>query len=598
MRPGKLYFGDNLDVLRSGDFRDETIDLVYLDPPFNSNRDYNVLFQERDLSPSRAQIKAFEDCWHWDQDAQSTYEELTGPEAPVKGVPPTLSILIEALYRALPKRNDLLAYLVMMAPRLVELHRVLKPTGSLYLHCDPSASHYLKLVLDAIFGPERFVNEIIWKRSSAHSDTRQGAQHYGRISDTILFYSKTEKRTFNQQYLPYDQEYIERDYRRVEEGTGRRYRLSDLSGPGGAAKGNPFYEVMGVSRHWRYTKEKMDKLIAAGRVVQTRPGAVPQYKRYLDEMPGVAIQNIWTDVEVINNRSKEKLGYPTQKPVSLLERILKVSSNEGDVVLDPFCGCGTTIEAAQLFKREWIGIDITHLAIKVVRDRMASKFPGAEYELLGEPQDVESARVLAEVSPYEFQWWAVHRVKGRPIGGQHGSREGKRGRDRGVDGFIKFRSGNSVHEIIISVKGGRNVTPAMVRELRGTLERQKAAIGVLITMQEPSAEMRREAVEAGFFRTGGAKFPRLQLLSVQDLFNGKGVAYPASEPVGLAAEGSQAVLPGLERLPPPPRKGVRIKVPETPASEPTPILADDDAQKAHKSGTSSARAGNDNKKKG
>jgi site-specific DNA-methyltransferase (adenine-specific) len=264
--------------------------------------------------------------------------------------------------------------------------------------------------------------------------------------------------------------------------------------------------------------------------------------------------------------------------VALLERILTASTAPGDVVLDPFCGCGTTIEAAQALGRQWIGIDITHLAIHVVRERLAKKFPGVEYELLGEPQDTESARVLAETSPYQFQWWAVHRVGARPVGGEHGSREGRRGADRGVDGFIKFRSGNTVHEIVISVKGGRNVTPAMVRELRGTLERQKAAIGVLITMQEPSAEMRREAVEAGFFRTAGAKFPRLQILSVQDLFNGKVISYPASEPVGPSVEGAQAVLPGLERLPPPPRKGVRIKVPKNAASEPTPLRGADAQQ--------------------
>jgi adenine specific DNA methylase Mod len=255
-----------------------------------------------------------------------------------------------------------------MAPRLVELRRVLKPTGSLSLHCDPTMSHYLKVLLDAIFGAARFVNEIIWKRSSAHSDTKQGARHYGRLSDTILSYAKSEDWTFNTQFQPYDQEYIDRDYRRIEEGTGRRYRIDNIQGPGGAAKGNPFYEVIGVSRYWRYSKERMQQLIAAGRIIQTRPGAVPQYKRYLDEMPSVPVQNIWTDIEVINNRSRERLGYPTQKPLSLMERIISVSSNKGDVVLDPFCGCGTTIDAAQKLGRRWIGIDITYLAVDLIEN--------------------------------------------------------------------------------------------------------------------------------------------------------------------------------------------------------------------------------------
>ena len=187
------------------------------------------------------------------------------------------------------------AYLVMMAIRLVELHRVLKPTGSIYLHCDPTASHYLKLAMDAIFGVQNFVNELTWKRSSAHSDAKQGAKHFGRVSDTILFYSKSDTRTWNPQYQPYDQEYVDRDYRRVDE-NGRRYRIDNIQGPGGAAKGNPSYEFLGVTRYWRYSKEKMAELHRQGRIIQTRPGAVPQYKRYLDEMPGVPVQNVWTDV--------------------------------------------------------------------------------------------------------------------------------------------------------------------------------------------------------------------------------------------------------------------------------------------------------------
>ena len=574
MRPGKLYFGDNLDWLRRPEFRDRSIDLVYLDPPFNSNRDYNILFQERDLTPSRAQIKAFEDCWHWDQDAQSTYEELTGPEATEKHVPPQLSILIGALYGALPRRNDLLAYLVMMAPRLIELRRVLKPTGSLYLHCDPTASHYLKLILDSIFGPRNLINEVIWQRTTAKALT---SRRLPNNHDALLAYSKTEAFKWNKDaaFLPYDRanlsdktssKYSHRDP------DGRRYQLTDLTNPN-PDRPNLTYELLGVTKVWRWTRERMQAAYKAGIVVQTRPGRVPRLKRYLDEQRGLPLGDVWSDIFPLNSQAQERLGYPTQKPVALMERIITLTTNPGDVVLDPFCGCGTTIEAAQKLGREWVGIDITHLAIKVVRDRMASKFPGVSYDLLGEPEDIEGARLLAEADPYQFQWWAVDRIHAHPVGGEHGSREGRRGRDRGVDGFIRFRAGVDVREIVVSVKGGRTINPAMVRELLGTVEAQKAAIGVLLTMQEPSEEMRRGAISAGFFRTGNQKYPRIQLLSVKDLFAGRTVHYPHVELPGAAVEVGQALLPGFEKLPPPPRRGVRITVPEHPATEAIPMVS-------------------------
>jgi DNA methylase len=306
----RLYYGDNLEILRRY-VKDESVDLVYLDPPFNSNRNYNVLFAEKDGSRAAAQIQAFEDTWHWDDGSERALQALVERGGKI-------SQALQAL-RQMLGASDMLAYLTMMAARLVELHRVLKSTGSLYLHCDATASHYLKLILDTIFDPRNFRNEIMWKRSSAHSDTKQGSRHFGRITDTILFYAKGPDNTWNPQYAPYDPAYVARDYRRVD-ADGRRYRISDLQGPGGAAKGNPYYEVMGVSRYWRYSRDKMEELIRQGRVIQTRPGAVPQYKRYLDEMPGVPLQNLWDDVPPLNNRSREVLGYPTQKPLALLPR--------------------------------------------------------------------------------------------------------------------------------------------------------------------------------------------------------------------------------------------------------------------------------------
>ncbi len=511
----RLFYGDNLDVLRQH-VPAGTVDLVYLDPPFNSNRSYNVIFNRHDVinEADSAQIQAFDDTWRWTPVTERQYTGYVGGELPNE--------VANALtaFRTLIGENDALAYLVNMAPRLVELHRVLKATGSLYLHCDPTMSHYLKVLLDAIFGPDRFVNEIIWKRSSAHSDSKQGSQHYGRVSDTILFYAKSDRQTFNTQYQPYDQSYIDRDYRRVEEGTGRRYRIGDMSGPGGAAKGNPFYEVMGVSRYWRYSKERMQELIEDGRIIQTRPGAVPQYKRYLDEMSGVPAQNIWTDIEVINNRSREKLGYPTQKPVALLERILNTSSNPDDVVLDAFCGCGTTIDAAIKLDRQWIGIDVTYIAVDLIEKRLEHTY-GAEirstYNVLGIPRDRAAALALFSRSPFDFERWAVSLVNGQP--------NQKQVADKGIDGVARFAidARGEVGRVLISVKGGRHLAPAMVRDLGGAVATQKAEMGVLITNSTPTRGMTDEANHAGSYQHPhyGQAFPRIQIITVDELLSGK-----------------------------------------------------------------------------
>ncbi len=336
-----------------------------------------MLFKEKGGEQSAAQIRAFDDTWHWTLESAGVYQDI------VQNGPRKLGDLLQAMVSFLG-HNDMMAYLVMMAARLLELHRVLKATGSIYLHCDSTASHYLRLVMDAIFGVENYRNEIIWKRASAHSDAKQGARHFGRITDTLLFYGKSGRTTFNPLYRPYDQSYIDRDYRRVDP-DGRRYRIDNLQGPGGAEKGNPSYEVMGVTRYWRYSKEKMEQLIREGRVIQTRPGAVPQYKRYLDEMPGIPAQSLWDDLPSINNRSKELLGYPTQKPEGLLERVIQTSSNEGDVVLDPFCGCGTAVAVAERLKRRWIGIDVTYLAINLVQRRLTDNFGSnlTPFEIIG-----------------------------------------------------------------------------------------------------------------------------------------------------------------------------------------------------------------------
>ena len=405
----RLYYGDNLTVLR-GTIADESVDLIYLDPPFNSQATYNVLFRGASGAQSRAQIEAFDDTCHWGDEAELAFDGvMTGHNSDA-------AEMLRSM-RAFLKENDMMAYLSMMAVRLLELHRVLKPTGSIYLHCDPTASHYLKILMDAIFGVVNYLNEITWKRTTAHSDAKQGRKGFGNVNDILLYYSKSESFKFNPQYAAYTRDYIDAKYPHTDSG-GRRYGLGDMTGPGGAAKGNPSYEVMGVRRHWRYSQANMNELIAQGRIVQPSPGAVPRYKRYLDEMFGIPMQNLWDDIPPINSQAQERLGYPTQKPQALLERILTASSNEGDVVLDPFCGCGTTIHAAQKLKRQWIGIDITHLAISLIEKRLKDAFPGIIYEIHGTPKDLEGARHLAARDRYQFQWWAVSLVNAIPFAGK------------------------------------------------------------------------------------------------------------------------------------------------------------------------------------
>ncbi len=522
-----LFYGDNLDILRSREyFPDACVDLIYLDPPFNSNRSYNVLFKDESGLESEAQITAFEDTWHWGRAAEDTYREL------VTGAPERVATAIGAL-RELIGANQMMAYLVMMAARLVELHRVLKPTGSLYLHCDPTASHYLKIILDTIFGPENFINEVIWKRTSAHSDVHQGAMHLGRVHDVILFYAKSEHQR-NLVYQEYDPEYIKQRFRHVEENTGRRYKTSDMTGPGGAAKGNPQYEVLGVTRYWRYSQERMLKFLEEGRIHQAHPGAVPRLKQYLDEMPGIPLQDVWIDVPPINSMAQERLGYPTQKPLELLERIIEASSNPGDVVLDPFCGCGTAIAAAHKLGRRWIGIDITHLSVALQKYRLLDMFgitPGEHYTVIGEPLTVDGARQLAQDDRFQFQFWALSLIQARPLGGEAGGRSGRRGPDRGIDGVIAFidEANGKPKRAIVQVKSGK-VSSRDIRDLVGTVEREKAAIGVFITLEPPTRDMETEAVSAGYYESPGwgQGYPRIQILTIEALLGGQKVDMPPS----------------------------------------------------------------------
>jgi len=521
MTDNTLYYGDNLKVLREH-VADESVDLVYLDPPFNSNAGYNVLFAEHDHTESAAQIRAFEDTWRWDAAAAEAFHDAV--QSGHGRVPDAMQG-----FHAMLGDSDMLAYLSMMAPRLIELHRVLKSTGSIYLHCDPTASHYLKMLLDAVFGPQNFLNEIVWKRTTAHSDKKQGATHFGRIHDIILRYARdiAEVEVYDI-IVAHDPAYIESHYRNVDE-NGRRFQWDNLTGPGGASKGNPYYEVLGVSGYWRYSRQRMANLIAEGLVAIPPKGKKPRLKRYLDEHHGMPLGSVWTDLPPINSQAKERLGYPTQKPERLLERIVKASSNEGDVVLDPFCGCGTAVAVAQKLKRRWIGIDVTHLAVNLIKHRLKDGFgveAGKDYSVVGEPEALADSRQLAEEDPFQFQAWALGLVGARI------STSSKKGADKGIDGRMFFhdeadtKSAATKH-VVLSVKGGKTGV-SHLRDLRGVIDREEAAIGVLITMQEPTKPMKVEAASAGFYTSPGWKSDhlRLQILTVEELLGGQSIDMP------------------------------------------------------------------------
>ncbi|MBI3953163.1 MAG: restriction endonuclease [Chloroflexi bacterium] len=504
-----LYYGDNLEVLRNRQwFPDECVNLVYLDPPFKSQQDYNLLFKTAKGTPAAAQVQAFTDTWKWNTAAKAEYEHLVS--APQ--VPGRVAKMIEAFYQFLGG-SEMMAYLVMMTPRLLELHRVLKPTGSLYLHCDPAASHYLKLVLDSVFGPGNFRNEVVWQRTSSHNDSKK----FGRVNDTILYYSKTQRFTWNPQYTEHDPEYIE-DFYRFHDAERGPYRLdhvirSATMGP----RPNLVYEYKGYTPPWgwRVTRDKLQALDRNGRLEWSKRGR-PYLRRFLYEMKGTPLKALWTDIPPIGAQANERLGYPTQKPVALLRRIIEASSNPGDVVLDPFCGCGTALVAAEELGRSWIGIDITYLAVDVMKRRLRDHFPNIQFKEDGQPKDVEGARALAQRDRYQFQFWALSQVGGQAVVSD------RRGPDRGIDGYLPYQVGSQVERAIISVKSG-SVGVSHVRDLHGTMQREKADCGLFITLEEPTAAMRKEAVDAGEYQMLGigARVPRIQILTVKELLQGK-----------------------------------------------------------------------------
>ncbi|MEE1652155.1 DNA methyltransferase [Brachybacterium sp. J144] len=517
MATNRLFYGDNLPVLREH-IATESVDLVYLDPPFNSNRSYSVIFGEhvkRDAD-ANAQIQAFDDTWHWTPETDRLYRDIL-IEAPT-----SVADAMQA-FRTLLGENDAMAYLVMMAPRLVELHRALKPTGSLFLHCDPTMSHYLKVLLDSIFGAVNSRNEIVWQRTGAKAlQTVRLANNH----DVILYYAKSDHAIWNsdEAFVPYDldalPEKTAKKYSHIEPGTGRRYQLDNLINPN-ANRPNLTYEFLGVTRVWRWTKERMQKGYEDGIVVQTAPGRVPRVKRYLDEQRGLPLGDVWTDIWPLNSQAAERLGYPTQKPLALLERIIKLTTEPGAVILDPFCGCGTTVDAAQKLGRSWVGIDITYISIDLIIKRLQATFGQSvmdDVEVDGIPYDMQSAQRLFEKSPFDFERWAVSMLHAQPNEKQVG--------DKGIDGVRRFIiDSQSVGKALVSVKGGKNVPPTHVRDLAGTVHNARdAQLGVLITLNDSLTRGAQEVINTSGVWThpaNGQDFPVLQHISVRDLMAGR-----------------------------------------------------------------------------
>lgn len=522
-----LFYGDNLRILQEH-IADESVDLIYLDPPFNSNANYNVLFKTPDGVQSQSQIEAFEDTWHWNIAAEAAYDAV------LKSGNSDAANMLAAM-RSFLGTNDMMAYLAMMAVRLLELHRVLKPTGSLYLHCDPTASHYLKLLLDAVFGATNFRNEIVWKRTTTHSDSKT----WSKVADCIFFYTKGAQFTWNTPREPHSDEYKASKYRHVDD-EGRIFRLDNMLSP--SPRPNMTYDWRGYPsppKGWRYSRETMARLDDEGRIWYPlhSDGSFdtskrPQLKRYLDEMAGGVMGTIWTDISPLNSQAQERLGYPTQKPLALLERILAASSNEGDVVLDPFCGCGTTVHAAQKMGRRWIGIDVTHLAVGLIKRRLTEAFPMADFQVLGTPQDVAAAQALADADKHQFQLWALSMLDNAvPYKG------GKKGADGGVDGYVFFQvpseggagSKTETGKAIVSVKGG-GVQDSHVKDLITTIDHEKAQMGLFVTLKPPTKPMITRAAAAGFYEAGGKTYPRVQILTIEELFDGKRPQMPWLDP--------------------------------------------------------------------
>ncbi len=545
----KLYYGDNLTIMRT--MPKSSVDLIYLDPPFNSQQNYNLLYRTLTGKPVPEQAEAF--CDTWEMDAQK--EELA------RNMPLLMRehgvedyyvdfwrLWIQALRNTQP---HLLAYMIYMVQRLLHMKVILKSTGSIYLHCDPTASHYIKVMMDGIFGHKNFRNEIIWRRTGSHGARRT----YGPIHDVILFYTKSDKYTFNVQKRPYMAGHVKGRYAKDEEG---RYKFTSggniLTGPGstGGESGAVWrgFDPTAKKRHWAIpgflaeqmppefrdlgVQAKLEALYQANLIDIKEGNAWPTPVRFLGKEDGAAMQDIWAaqpytegtvhgsseiidaDVAWLGTTSPERLGYPTQKPVGLLKRIILTSSNEDDVVFDPFCGCGSTVYAAEQTHRQWKGGDVAILAVKLIREILLEKYKlteGKHFEVDGIPVSLEQAQELFKRDPFQFQHWAVERAGGFPMQ--------KKVADKGIDGRLYFETKELLREMVISVKGGK-LRPTDVRDLAGVLSREEnAKLAGFISLQEPTPGMIEEASRAGTYEYAGNHYARIQLLTIRDMLEGK-----------------------------------------------------------------------------
>ena len=488
----RLYFGDCLEVMREN-IPEESVDLIYLDPPFNSKRLYNAFI-------GGAQWVAFDDTWRW-HEAINDFHEVASQ--------PSLAGLMEGL-RLILGECPHLAYLSYVANRLVECRRVLKPTGSIYLHCDPTMSHYLKAVMDGIFGIANFRNEITWVRSLPHND----AHRFGRSRDTILWYRCSGKVGFSPQYRPQKESSIKAHYRKGQD--GRFYRVASLIAPGGRG---PRYKFKGFERNWRFTQESMESLDAQG-LISIVPGKIPQRILFLEESKGALVQDHWDDIAPMNAVAKERLGYPTQKPLALLERIIKASTNDGDTILDPFCGCGTALHAAQNLGRKWIGIDICVNACKVIEQRLKGHFDSLwdNVAFIGMPKTRDDARFMAGSDPFRFERWAASLVDGMEANKkQHG--------DHGIDGWgrLPIKKGQFV-DTVSQVKGG-HTNPGHVQAFNRARQQAGAGMGIFTCFEDRvTTGMRNAAVHAGKFMNT----PVVQIYTVEDYFEGRKPKLPVA----------------------------------------------------------------------
>ena len=530
----RLYYGDCLTIMLEWPMA--WVDLIYLDPPFNSNRQYNAIYKDETGRPLPDQVEAFCDMWELDDERLRAIRNMPVLMADA-GIDDQAAKLWQLwMYALRGTQPRLLAYLSYMAQRLLIMHRLLKPTGSLYLHCDPTASHYVKALLDAVFGHQNFQSEVIWRRTSAHNAARK----WGPIHDTILMYSKSEHYKWNRVYTEYDPEYVKRAYRHSDEHGA--FQPSGLTGPGTrqGESGQPWRGInpTDVGRHWAVPQfpsfvdapadydaltltERLDALDDAGLIYWPPRGSVPRYKQYLSEAAGIPAQDIiWDIPPALGNQD---MGYDTQKPLALLDRIIRASSDEGDIVLDPFCGCATTIEAAHNLGRKWVGIDIAIHAVKRVASvRLAQRLgliEGQDYIVEGVPRTVEGAQDLWERDPYHFQKWAVEQSDGFVTT--------RRSADGGVDGRLYFAvpHAEDLQSMVIEVKGGKHVSIAHLRALHGVLDHDSALMAGLIVLHPPAERQARNftrfMAEAGTLEILGIEYPRLQLLTVADILDGK-----------------------------------------------------------------------------